>query len=364
MKIGEAEDIPGGLFGGQSAHGPAEAGEGFAGAVGMKDHSALEKGFGAEVAEDHVGIGDGGLISPAIAGGSGAGSGAFGADPQGAAGIDRGDGAAAGADGVHVHHGHADGKAAEGVPGGDYRLLPDQRDIGGGAAHVEGDEISVMTPGPRDSHGPDHPGGGTGKEGVHGFAGGALRGHAAPVGLDDMQTGGGPLFEAGEIASHGGGDIGVDKGGGAAFDFAEFGQNLGGERDLKAFGLQRGAQDPLMFRSYKAEEKENGHGFDAVFTQGLKDVRKRGEIERGENGAVGGDAFGEFEAEVTGDEAGGAAGKEVVETGAVLAADLEDIPEAGGGDDRGFGAFAFEQRVGGHGGAVEEGVRGPAAKGS
>ncbi len=55
-----------------------------------------------------------------------------------------------------------------------------------------------------------------------------------------------------------------------------------------------------------------------------------------------------------GDERLDAVEEEIVELGAGLASDLDGVFESGGGDERGAGAFAFEQRVGADGGAVEE----------
>ena len=44
--------------------------------------------------------------------------------------------------------------------------------------------------------------------------------------------------------------------------------------------------------------------------------------------------------------------REVVKLGAILAADVDHVFEAGGGDQRGSRAFAFQQRVGGDRGSV------------
>ena len=54
--------------------------------------------------------------------------------------IEPGDGAAAGPDGLHRHHGLAQGPPAEGAVARDLRLaVENQADIGGSAAHVEAD---------------------------------------------------------------------------------------------------------------------------------------------------------------------------------------------------------------------------------
>ena len=74
----------------------------------------------------------------------------------------------------------------------------------------------------------------------------------------------------------------------------------------------------------------------------------------GQDFAVAGRAFVDAEAEILGDQRLDAVEEEVVELGAGLASDFDGVFEAGGGDEGGAGAFAFEQRVGADGGAVEE----------
>ncbi len=65
-------------------------------------------------------------------------------------------------------------------------------------------------------------------------------------------------------------------------------------------------------------------------------------------------AFENAEAQGGGDNGRARLGSEIVEFGAVLARDLEDIFESRGGDQGGAGAFALEQRVGGDGGPVDD----------
>ena len=59
-----------------------------------------------------------------------------------------------------------------------------------------------------------------------------------------------------------------------------------------------------------------------------------------------------FKPQFVGDEGGREGGGEVIEGGAVLAANGEDIAKAFGGDEGGACAFAFEKGVGGDSGAV------------
>ncbi len=91
-----------------------------------------------------MGVGDGGLQAAAArGGGAGVRAGAGRADFQQAGGVDAGDRAAAGADGADVDHRHVDWHGVFDLDlGGDRGLAAaDQRDVGGGAAHVVGDEV-------------------------------------------------------------------------------------------------------------------------------------------------------------------------------------------------------------------------------
>ena len=73
---------------------------------------------------------------------------------------------------------------------------------------------------------------------------------------------------------------------------------------------------------------------------------------REENGAVGADAF--CKAEALAGDGRGAVVIPVVEIGASLAGDGESVFKSRGGDEGDARAFAFEQRVGGDGGAVAD----------
>ena len=99
-----------------------------------------------QVAEDDVGVGDGRLgAALAVGGRAGVGAGRLRADPQrlGQLGHVR-DRAAAGADGAHVDAGGAHGEVADlGLPADPRGQVLHQGDVGGGAAHVEGDQVAV-----------------------------------------------------------------------------------------------------------------------------------------------------------------------------------------------------------------------------
>ncbi len=94
--------------------------------------------------------------------------------------------------------------------------------------------------------------------------------------------------------------------------------------DFSAGGRRSAASDTREFRV--------GEGFEdaAVGVRGVLRLPKR-EAGFGYQGTTGRD-------------------HEVIELGAGLAADLEDVFEAGGGDEGDAGSFAFEKSVGGDGG--------------
>src|SRR6202051_401156 len=90
-----------------------------AGAVEIEGEVSAEKSFGLQAAEQKVGVGDGGLGAASVADGARIGTGGFRADAQDAAGIEAGERASAGADGVDIEHGDADGESGDlGVGGG------------------------------------------------------------------------------------------------------------------------------------------------------------------------------------------------------------------------------------------------------
>ena len=117
------------------------------GAVGVELHLAAEEIVRIEPAEHHVGVGDGRLgAAAAVADRAGIGARAVRADLERADVVEPGDRAAAGADLDHVdhrqHHRMAAGIAADVVAGRHGRLaVADQARLGGGAAHVERDDV-------------------------------------------------------------------------------------------------------------------------------------------------------------------------------------------------------------------------------
>ena len=122
------------------AHGRGERRDHVVGRAGVQVDIATEDTVRIHVAQRQVGVGHGrSLAALGVAGRAREGAGALRPHHERAV-IEPGDGAAAGPDGLHCHHGLAQGSAAEGAVARDLRRAAlDQADIGGGAAHVEAD---------------------------------------------------------------------------------------------------------------------------------------------------------------------------------------------------------------------------------
>ena len=108
-----------------------------------------------------------------------------------------------------------------------------QRDVGGGAAHVEGDQ--VVQPGqPPDGLGADHAGGGAGQHRPHRQPRRLIEADDPTVGLRQMRRrcyaqSFQPLRQPCDVASHDRPEVGVDHGGGQALEFPEFRRDLVGD---------------------------------------------------------------------------------------------------------------------------------------
>ena len=315
------------------------------------------RGAGVEVAEDGVGVGDGGPgAAAAIAGGAGIDAGTFGADGE-AAGAEADNGAAACADGLDGEHGLAEGAVAGhagvGHLGG---AVDDEADVGGGAAHVEGEDAGAgQGSGDLDSGGDACGGAGHGHE--EGAAlGGGDRDHAAG-GVEDLEAGaqGEAALQLGEVFGgdgHGGGVVG---GGGGAFVFAGFGVHLVGERDVGDDAVQAFGDALFVGRVGVGVEEADGDAGDGLLAQPGDEAIEFGVGERFEDGAVVVEAFMEAEAAGGGYEGRGFRGDvEAIEVPAAEAADLEQVLEAGGGDEGDGGEAFLDDGVGDAGGSVDE----------
>ena len=149
-------------------------GEDFARLLGIELQVAADQMRGVEVAEDQAGVGDGRVLAAdVVAHRAGLGARALGPHPQRAGGIDPDLGAAAGAhlgqidrrDLQHVAGARQQARAEHDAAADLVFLAPrdlaalDQRRLGGGAAHVEGDDVREADLG-RQRLGADDAGGG------------------------------------------------------------------------------------------------------------------------------------------------------------------------------------------------------------
>src|SRR3954447_23530717 len=106
-------------------------------------HTAAEEILRIDVAEHQVSVRHRrSSAAEPVAGRTGLGAGTLRADMQHPASVHPGDRAAPGADGADVNHRHLDRYTPFDLEGGGETLLAadHRRDIGGGAAHVDGDE--------------------------------------------------------------------------------------------------------------------------------------------------------------------------------------------------------------------------------
>ncbi len=184
--VGQVQNAPRGGFpvqaqaGGQPLHRRP-------GGVHVQGQAAGQGEFRLQAAQHHVGVGDRGLgAATAVAGRPRVGAGGLRAYVEQAGLVHPGQGAAAGADGVHVHHGHRHRVGADVAVPGEADVAVQQRHVRGGAAHVEGHQV-IAAQVPAQAAGGVQAAGGAREQQVHGAPGGLVRGHGAAVGLHDGQ---------------------------------------------------------------------------------------------------------------------------------------------------------------------------------
>ena len=313
---------------------------------------AAEQGGAVEPAQHHVGVGHRGQGSAApVGGGTRVRPGAARADFQRPAGIDPGDGAAAGADFRQIDHRHPDRVAgavhpAIGVAGaahlvfGGHRHLAagDQARLGGGAAHVETQQVGAteLATGER---GGDHPGGGARfhrrrrhrqrRLGLHDPAAGAHHVQARQAEAGDR------ILQPAQVGGEQRADHGADRGGAGALELADLGQHLGGEEHphIGQCGAQGGAKAAFVAVVEEGEQQADGDRFHP----GLADRGDQGGKlivgKRGDDRALGVDPLGDLEAVAARDQHRGRVLQQVVEIGARRAAQFQDVAEAARGHE-------------------------------
>ena len=173
--------------------------------------------------------------------------------------------------------------------------------------------------------------------------------------MHDAQAGAERSGEAGQVALRDGCDEGVDHRRGGALVLAVFGQHLVRDVDQGAAVLGQGvAQHALVLGAQEGEETADSDGLRARGPYAGGDLAGRLRRKRLDDRAVGGDAFRRPEAALRGHERRRAADPHVVERWTGLPPDLQNVLEAGGGDQRRLRALAFEHRVRRYRGAVDD----------
>ena len=318
-------------------------------------------GAGVDAAEQQVGVGHGRLgTALAVADRPRRGARALRPHAQDAALVHPRDAAAAGADGLDVHHRHAERHAV-----GDVLLRRRRRhaaahdgDVEAGAAHVAADEVGEAG-GSAEVRGGDDAGGRPRHDRLHRLLAGDAGGHHAAVALHHQQlglagAGAQPAGDALQVAGHDGLDVAVERGGAAALELAHLAQYVGAQGDVDLGpDLARERTGPAFVVGIEI-------GVDEVDDQrlGAGRVRRPGGlphlvfVELGHHRAGGIDPLGDLEAALARDDR-----LEVTHhaprVGPGAAAELQRVAEALGGDQGAAHPLALQHGVGADRGAVD-----------
>ncbi len=341
---------------------------------GIELHLPAQKIIRIEAAKDHVGVGDGGLAAAAaIADGPGIGARALRSDLERAHVVAPGDRAAAGADLDHVdhrqHHRVAAGIATDVVARRHHRLaVPGEARLGGGAAHVEGDDARLVAPRYQSRAG-DDAGGRAGfdqrRRALHRRA----QPHDAAAGMHHLDLAGDadrgqPRRQRAGIVAHDRADIGVHHRGRHALELAILAQDLVREREIgiRQRGADHLASDALVLGIDVGVQEAHRHRLDVVLGEHAAGVRDAGAIERHVRLARAQQTLIDLARELARHQRPMAVKEQVVGLGPVAAADDVDVAGAAGDDEPGLGPFALDQRVDRDGRAVDQLVDGGGRK--
>ncbi len=128
----------------------------------------------------------------------------------------------------------------------------------------------------------------------------------------------------------------------------------GAGEGLGEFLRQDAPRTLLVRRANEAVEETHCHGLRSGVTQTTHCRAERRLIQRRFHRAVVTHALGHFQAEIARHQRRGLVSLQVVQVGALLPADLQQVAETLGGYQPGLRATMLDQRVGRHGGAVAE----------
>ena len=240
----------------------------------------------------------------------------------------------------------------------------DQRHVGRGAAHIEGNAVA-------DAGHLAHPdrAADTAHRSRQERAGRELgrlgERHHAAVRAHDADRSRHPLSfqlvrQRDEIGAHDRRQIGVEHAGREALELALFAHHRGRctDRHVAEHGAQHLGRPALVFVVYECVDEADRHRLDSIVPEAVGDIGEIVVVDRAQHLAVGGNALRYFDPEAAIDQRLGTDKLDVEQATdqAPRAADLERIAKPFGGDQRGPRARALHQRVGGDCGAVDEGV--------
>ena len=346
--------------------------QGLPGQGAIKRHAACSKAIGVDATQHQVGVCHGRLFAATpIA--SRPGLGAAGVWPDGDAlhGIDSADGAAPRANFHQLDDGNAHGQSAafEVFPdpadfeaARPFRLaIVDQANLGGGAAHVEGQDL-VQAAFACQMCGQNGTASRAGFDQPNWKACGQLQRGQSPARHHQQQWAqqaflADAFLQPKEVAAHQRAYVGVGDGGRKTLVFSNFGAHLRRQTNADLWPKD-GGQDVacalFMCRVGPSVHEANGHRFDVGITHLSASGPDVFFMEVQQHRAIGRDAFTNSQAPRPWHQFGGALQVDVVGIKAFFVAHGQDIPKALGGDQGGARALAFDQCVGGQCGAVDE----------
>ncbi len=331
--------------------------------VGIDLHLTAEKGVGADAAPDHMRVGDGRKRPAApVARGSRIGSRRLRADSQQAAVVDPGDRAAARPHRRDVDDRRLDRQAVD--PRHRRQVghtVGDQRDVGTGPPHIEGDE--VLRAGRRHlAQGADHACRGSGEQGGDGIAGHGFRRHPPAVRLHHAEAAVKTVrlqrpHESAEIPLDHRLDIGGQRRRRSPLVLAELACHFmaAGNADLRIERAHNVRQSVFVRWVEVAVEETNGDRIIGCAGKRRLDHAPGGSgVERADDVPIGGHALVDLEGIAPGGHRLRLAVMQVVNRGLVVTLQQHQVPRALGHEKADLGALALEDRVGGNGGAMHE----------
>ena len=236
--------------------------------------------------------------------------------------------------------------------------VPDEAHVRRGAAHVQRDEALAALVG----GGPDDARGRARQHRCHGVVAGGRRAGGAAVGLHHLGRreahGVGAVGEAVEVGPDQRRDGGVGGRRRGALVLAELAQHLVRDRHRAVqFLAEDGRGPPFVLGVGVGVEEGDGHALGVASPYLGSDIAHRGLVD-GRLDTLGGRPFGHLVATLGRDQRRGPGRARVVQFGAGLPADVEDVREPLGRHERGGSACTLQQRVDGDGRRVAEAVDG------